>query len=466
LPHSLFIQISKKYEFFSPIDLMSTFLGLIIISILVYIRSSSNKEKEFFSYYPRAYYFKLVFVLANATFYIVSYGGGGDSIGFWDGGVKLNHVFWESPTAYFRELVDFRETRDFWQYYSYFDGESGFPDNRIYEEESSFFVSKIVSIIGFFSFKGYLFMSVVFAFFTTNASMKLFETLRDFGLHSDRHLALAVFFIPSLSFWCGGISKDTLMWVSICYFLYNIHYITSKDKKQSIFNWVGLVICLYVMYRVRSFMLVATLLPLMYSYGARIGKRFGSKSFERTSLRLLFGALGIIGILVFFRTPIADQYIQEAAIIHKDMTTNQTYTGAKYDLGVTDYSPFGMVKAFPASVVAGFFRPFIWESLSISLIIDGIQSSILVYYLVLFFFNNRFSERVKRIRNEEILIFSFFFALILAFFAGYTSILFGILVRFKAPVLPFLVLVLTAHLQPEKRALEEDSEAQGSTGSA
>jgi len=434
---------------------MSTFLGLVIISIIIYLRSRANSEKDYYSYYSRAYYFKLFFVIANAAFYIITYGGGGDSIGFWDGGVKLNHVFWESPTAYFRELFDFRETRDFWQYYQYFDTESGYPDNRIYEEESSFFISKIVSLVGFFSFQGYMFMSVVFAYFTTNASMKLFETLREYKLHSNGHLALAVFFIPSLSFWCGGISKDTVMWIAVCYFIYNLNKIMSPEIKHNIFNWLIIFICLYVMYRVRSFMIATTVAPLLYGYGARIGKKYGAKSFQRNGVRLLFGAAGIVGILVFVRTTVADQFIQEAAVIHQDMTTNTSYKGAKYDLGVTDYSPAGMIKAFPASVIAGFFRPFLWESLSVSLIIDGIQSTVIIYYLLSFLFHPRFRERLKRIQNEEILIYSFFFALILAFFSGFTSILFGVLVRFKAPVIPFLVLVLTAHIQSEKREAEE-----------
>jgi hypothetical protein len=40
------------------------------------------------------------------------------------------------------------------------------------------------------------------------------------------------------------------------------------------------------------------------------------------------------------------------------------------------------------------------------------------------------------------LMASLVFSLILGFFAGYTSGLFGVLVRFKAPLLPFLFLVL------------------------
>ena len=56
-------------------------------------------------------------------------------------------------------------------------------------------------------------------------------------------------------------------------------------------------------------------------------------------------------------------------------------------------------------------------------------------------------QKIRRIREHEFLIFAFFMAFILAFFAGFTSILFGVLVRFKAPLLPFLIVVLTAHWQ-------------------
>jgi hypothetical protein len=59
-------------------------------------------------------------------------------------------------------------------------------------------------------------------------------------------------------------------------------------------------------------------------------------------------------------------------------------------------------------------------------------------------------QRIRRVRNHEFLVFAFFFALILAYFAGFTSILFGVLVRFKAPLLPFIVIVLTSYFREEK----------------
>ncbi len=195
------------------------------------------------------------------------------------------------------------------------------------------------------------------------------------------------------------------MWWAVCYFIVNIFRIITPEQQHSWRNWAMVLISVYVMLKVRSFMVVTVMVPFLYAYSARIGKKFGAKSLERTGIRLLVAILGITGILIFFQTPIAKGFIEEAAIIHQDMTTNKSYTGAKYNLEVTDYSPAGMVKAFPASVVAGFFRPFIWEALTFSFIFDGIQSTVLIYFMVRFLLHHRFRKRIEFIRNNEILIY-------------------------------------------------------------
>lgn len=440
--------IDRDYTFFTPLDILATFLGVTVIYIILYLRRRRYSELEHYKYYVPAFSFKMFFVIANAMFYIIVYGAGGDSIGYWDTAVKLNHLFWKDPILYFQELFT---TPEYMGHLRNFDYSTGYPDARMYGEPPSYFVAKIASVFTFFTFKGYILMSIIFGFVTTNASWNLFELTRSFKLHSDWHLALAIFFIPSLSFWCGGISKDTVMWVAVCYFLYNVYQLISPEKKSSFWNWVGVLLTLYVMYRVRSFMIVTVIVPLLFAYSARLVKKFGPKSLERLGLRVLIMIFGVGGILVFFQTPIAEEFINEAAVINYDMTTNKTYGSNRYDLGITDYSPAGMVLAFPASVIAGFYMPFIWQALSVSLILNGIESLVLMYFTFRFFFSWKVRERIKRIRNHEFLIYAFFFALILAYFAGFTSILFGVLVRFKAPVLPFLVMVLTAHYLEEKR---------------
>jgi hypothetical protein len=349
--------------------------------------------------------------------------------------------------AYFQEIFGSSEVRTI---YNNFTIQTGYPDSHIYGESESFFISKIASFFTFFTFKGYVLMSLIFAFITTNASWKLFELVRGYKLHKDWHLALAIFFIPSLSFWCGGISKDTVIWVSLCYFLHHLYQLISIDKKGSLFNWIVIFVCLYVMLQVRSFIIITVLVPLLFAYTARLTQKFQNRKFELNFIRFFLISLGLAVVVVFFQTPEAEKFLNEAAVINQDMSTNKTYGTNRYNLNITDYSPLGMLSAIPASVIAGFYRPFIWESLSVSLFLNGIESVILLFFTFRFVVSTKIRQRIQLIRKHEFLIFGIFFAFILAYFAGFTSILFGVLVRFKAPVLPFLVIILTSYYLHEK----------------
>ena len=455
------VKFAKGYEFFTPIDIMATFFGFCVLTILAYIRSRNNKGQDYYKFYMRAFLFKLLFTYANAAFYIIFYKGGGDSIAFWDGSVKLNNLFFEKPFAYFDEM---------WNNYPkehlrvHFNSITGYPDGRVYEESASFFVSKIASVFGFFTFKGYILMSLIFAYITSNASWRLYELVVEHKLHSNWHAALAILFIPSLSFWCGGISKDTIMWGCICYFIVHLNQVISPEKKSTLKNWFVLLICMYFFFRVRSFMLMTVVGPLVFAYSASVGRNKGRKSTNARFVRFLAFTSVAVGILGFFQSSIGNEFLAEAQIIYEDMTTNKSYGDKRYTLGDVSYTPLGMMAAFPMSVVAGFYRPFIWEALSLTLILNGIESLILLYYTYRFFTGPKIAKRIQRIRSNELLIYGFAFAVILAFFAGFTSILFGVLIRFKAPVLPFLVLVLTAHYRPEreeKEAKEAERELRG-----
>lgn len=445
-PGSASFIIGKDYVFLTPLDIIFTIFGFALLTILIIWIRNRNEDKSYYRFLLPGFLFKSAFVLANCVFYIVVYKWGGDSIGFWDGSIKLNNLFWENPLGFFEELWRSDELRTM---YKNFNLRTGYPQSHIYMETESFFVSKVASIFTFITFKGYLLMSLVFAFFTTLATMQLFKLIQGFNLHQKRYIALALFFIPSLSFWCGGISKDTLMWISVCYFLVHAHQIISIEKKTTLWNWIIVLLTLYVMYRVRSFMIMTVLAPLLFSYSVRITKKFGKGSLPSLGFKGLGIVVGIIGVFYFLQSSVADQYLNEAAVINQDMTNNQTYGTNRYDLGITDYSPAGMIKAAPASIVAGIFRPFLWESLNVSLILNGIESTVLIFFTFRLFFTGRFGKTIAIVRQNEFLVFAFFFAIILAFFAGFTSILFGVLVRFKAPVLPFLVLLLTAAKQNE-----------------
>jgi hypothetical protein len=438
------IKLDRNYLFFTPLDILATIFTFFVLLIIIYYRSRKNREKTYYKYLLPAFLFKVFFVLANVIYYI-NYGG--DTIAFWDGAVKLNNLFWHDPFAYFSEIIQSPENRTIFENFNI---ETGYPDNSIYAESESYFISKIASAISLISFKGYMAISLCFAFFTTLASFRLYELARSFKLHSDWHLALAIFFIPSLSFWCGGISKDTVIFVAVCYFLHNLFKLLSETTKGKWKNWIFIFFCVYIILKVRVFILLGIAVPLLFAYSTALTKRFEKRKFEQYSIRLIFISIITGAFIIFFTTPLSDSFIKEASVINQDMTTNKTYGTNRYSLGEIDYSPIGMVAAAPMSILAGFYRPYIWEALSVSLILNGLESIVLLYFTFRFFASRKIGQRIKRIRKHEFLIFAFFFAVILAYFAGFTSILFGVLVRFKAPVLPFLVILLTSYYMEER----------------
>jgi hypothetical protein len=440
------IKLDRNYLFFTPLDILATILTFAVLLIIISYRRRKNLDKVYYKYLVPAFLFKVTFVLANVIYYI-NYGG--DTIAFWDGSVKLNNLFWHDPMAYFSEIFQSPVDRTI---YDNFNIETGYPDVSIFNEPQSYFISKIGSIISLVSFKGYMALSLFFAFFATLASFRLFELARNYKLHSDWHLALAIFFIPSLSFWCGGISKDTVIFIAVCYFLHHLFQILSRNIKTRFKSWIIILICLYFILQVRSFMLLSVMAPLLYAWSASLAKKYEKRKFEKFAIRLFFTAIIGSGFAAFFGTSLADDFIHEASIMNMDMSTNKTYGSNRYSLGEVDYTPVGMVAAAPMSILAGFYRPYIWEALSVSLLLNGLESIVLLYFTFRFFASRKIGQRIKRIRKHEFLIFAFFFAVILAYFAGFTSILFGVLVRFKAPVLPFLVIILTSYYMEERSA--------------
>ena len=118
-----------------------------------------------------------------------------------------------------------------------------------------------------------------------------------------------------------------------------------------------------------------------------------------------------------------------------------------------------MIRAFPISVFYGIYKPFIYEALSPTLILNGLESSILVFMTLNFLFVGNFFKKIKRVSSNEFLIFAFVFVILIGFMAGYTSVLYGVLVRIRAPLLPFLFLIFTTKSEetivPEENLLTE-----------
>jgi hypothetical protein len=217
-------------------------------------------------------------------------------------------------------------------------------------------------------------------------------------------------------------------------------YVTKEEGFR--LNWIKLFICFYLIINIRDFMLIVVFAPLFFALGINWSNK-QSNSFTKFLIRIFLVGISLVVLSLFFSSDKATEFTSEAQLIQQDLKNNTTYGTGKYDLGITDFSPLGMLKAFPISIFTAFYRPFVWEAQSIFVLLSSLESLFFIFLTIKFIFAGSLLKKINILLLDETLIICLAFVLILGFFAGYTSGLFGVLVRFKAPILPFLYLILS-----------------------
>lgn len=432
-----------KTNYFDIFQILPAIFWLFIIYIIAFFKRQ-NIKGEHAKYYiwnvTTKLFFSLVFVLYY--YFIVR---GGDTIAYFDGAITLNNLFWKSPTMYFEQLFN---TPDVSTWGLYFDAQTGYPPGWIYREPQSFIISKIASVFCFFTFRSYLATTFIIAFIMANASWRLFKFALRLEINNKKWLAFAILFLPSVNFWCSGISKDTFILIGIYWIVSESYKNLILKEKIKFKKLILLLLGFILIYNVRKVVFGCVFFLVSISVLNTYLEKNKIKRNTQTFVKVLFFSIGIlfIGRSLIFQSE--EQFleqnslIKEAAVTQQDFENNKLYTGQRYSIGTIDFSPIGLIKVAPAAIIAGSIRPFPWEALSPSLILNGLECT-LFFYLIFKFFSDRFRDKVTLIRHNEFLRYSLNFVLLLGFIAGLTSGILGVLVRIRAPVLAFLLILLT-----------------------
>lgn len=432
-------------DYFSLLDILATVFWAIVIIVIGYLIRESNSDKPYYRFYMPNLFAKLIFSFGFAWFY-VSLVNGGDTVAYFDGAVKLNNLFLKSPALYFEQMFTTPSTSTMT---IFFDGQTGLPPGWIYREPESFFVCKILSLISFLGFGSFFAVTFIVSFLTAQASWKFFEFVRQMRLTREIYLAIGILFIPSVNFWCTGISKDTFVFIGILMCVY--HGFKMLERKNTLKHLIYLILFMVLIYNIRSFLVGIFIMPFLLATTSRYIRRVTNSNFATTAYRTVL-IIGSFLIMSFYFGNQSEQQLlesnallEQASITQKDFEVNETYSGNRYSIGEIEFTFTGLLQVTPAAIVAGLFRPFPWEANESSLIFNGIESFFLIF-LVIQFIVTQPARKWRRIQRNEFLVFSLVFVVFLAMVTGLTSGLFGVLVRLRAPILPFLIILLTIGL--------------------
>lgn len=383
--------------------------------------------------------------ISFALVYLLYYGGG-DTTAYWEGANKLNDLFFYSPSDYFTELFTTPKQGYMPSYFSRFG--VGRPPVWIYYDPNSWFVSKVASVFSFISFKSYLTLNLFFGVLSTIASWKFFQFVVAYTKLNMRDLAIACLFIPTVGFWCSCIMKDTLVYIGILSGTISLIHFLHKKTRFKLTTFVGLALAVFLLLPTRSFVLLTIIVAFMMVIVFQINKSRGAM----VVLITRFIGLGIALFAINFYLMNSDSMgelgvenlLENAETTQNDFKYNQTYTGKKYDLGEIEFTSTGMLRVAPAAIGTALFRPFIWEMGNPFMLLNGLENLLISYFFLTYLMKIYREKSFKRILSNHLFLYSLILVLILGFFVGLTSGLFGILVRMKAPILVFFVLLLAS----------------------
>lgn len=422
----------------SLVDLMLSFLWVLVVLGILFLYKNSRKEPEY-KYFIPFFLFKMFSVLLYVCVYVYYYKGG-DSVAFWHGG----NAFIELATKDFSGFL-----RQLFQYHFEFAGNEftkngiAFP-GWIFREYEGYFVAKVSTLFCLLSGKQFLLTSLYFSLFTSIAQWRLYRLLKTYYITSKKSgFDILFLFIPSVAFWCSGATKDAIILYGTLSLIYHlIKWVYLKQRKFSSIIWILFYSSLMFITREVIFAIIISSFILAWIFTAvnSIEQRF-----MRAITRIFVAATGlfilIVGIYVSNIYATIDAYLEEGFIIQQDFAQNYTYTGERYSLGVSNFSISSLLLASPLALFTGIFRPGLWESFSVTLFLNGLESSLLLY---LFFKKIVFNlgSFIRVIFDRKILLLALMVVLTYAFVTGLTSIIFGVLVRLRAPLLLFFAIVL------------------------
>ncbi|MEQ1733206.1 MAG: hypothetical protein ABL940_06005 [Bacteroidia bacterium] len=416
-----------------------------------------RKLNPVYSYYVKGMLAKFIGGTIFCLIYVYYYGGGDTTI-YNNDSISLNNLFFKNINAYYHILIgDIQPI-----YLSEFDANTGAAGVYVRSYET-YFVVRITSLIQFFSFRNFLTTTILLSFISYIAIWKLFKLLCTFYPTIQHRLAQAILFVPSPLFWGSGILKDTYTFAAACWLTYAF-YMAFIARKKIATNLFVFILCVVLIINIKPYIFIALVPGLVFWLNQHYITNFKYKI-----LKVLLGpvfAILIGGTAFFLYSSFQDslgQFSSTDKILNKAVATQQDlkadyYKGNSFDIGDFDNTIGGVASKAPLAIVAGLFRPFLWESKNVVMLLAGLENLVLLVITIMLLIRLGPVRIYNRVKGDPVLFFCFIFSLFFAFSIGLSTSNFGALVRYKIPCIPFyatvLIVLYDMYITEKKQKLE------------
>ncbi|MEJ7645125.1 MAG: hypothetical protein WKF87_11060 [Chryseolinea sp.] len=428
-------------------DFIVTPVVIIIVYALAYVVRPRVTDHVTRLYFIPALTVKIIGALAVGLVYQFYYNGG-DTFNYHTHGSRhVWEAFMDSPQSGLKLL--FGDGKDETGIYSY--------SSKIlfFSDPSSYTIVRIAGLADLFTFSTYSATAVLFAVFSFVGMWMFFLTFYEEYPHLSKWLAGAAFFIPSVFFWGSGLLKDTITLGCLGMATHCVHKIFIR-RQFAFWRWLVLGISFWGLYQIKIYILLVYLpAAIIWIFLANIQRL---QSLIIKIMIFPFMAFGA-GALAYMAMIKAGEDNAKYSIESVGKTAQVTAydiryftgrdAGSGYTLGELDGSLASMFALAPLAINVSLFRPYLWEVNNPLMLLSAIESFLLLMACVIILFKQNV-RLLKGMINPDS-VFSLSFSLVFAFAVGVSTYNFGTLVRYKIPMLPFLVLALVLVTYYSKR---------------
>ncbi len=353
----------------------------------------------------------------------MAYLGGGDTLQYHRAALIWRELCIEDPMAYLKALLLMDDSL-----------------SRLFiDQPRAVFFTKIVSLIEIISFGNYWISALYFALLSFIGSWFLLNQLASkfggagwwFGV---------LFLFPSLLFWASGIMKETVSFAILAYLAGIVIKYFNESGKVNYFELIISLLLVWVLVKVKYYV-AGVFIPVIVGI---LLIRYLTQQSEKLmkSNALKYGLLAGVLVVFFLVATTINHNLSLGNILDRMvMTHNILYQGSpeNFRINYVELKPDGIsfLRNAPNALLAGLYRPFVWEGEGWMVKLAGMENLILLLLCLAATF---FSWKLKlkpTILGVGILVYVLTMATCLAL----STPNFGTLVRFKTAFSPFLLVL-------------------------
>lgn len=394
-----------------------------LISRLTFFHSEQIQSRFFIA----AFLLKIATGIYIGKFFMDLYGGGDTWQFFKDGNVLFTSVY-ESPVQFFKLIFGIDDS----SLEKYYSGMLNWNNSYDMMTNDARLIIRINALIRFFSLGYYNVHVVFFCFLSLIGLTALFKTFC-FIIPDKKITAFTIcLLIPSVFFWSSGILKEGILLFALGIFMYYFFLLVSGKFNFRYFIWA--LASLILLINIKAYVLlilIPGLAATVWSYQTNL---------KNTLLKfaVCYGLFYLVAFNIHHLIPKLDL----PYLIHQkqfSMRRFSIYMDAKTYFYVSPVAPYSssIIKHVPEALWNTLARPYPGESTSWFLKMASTEN--IVLQLTMLFSIFTFNRKTNF--NQPLFWLSVFLVINLFALAGLTTCLFGSLIRYKVPALPFLLFI-------------------------